>query len=468
MKYINKIIIVIFFVILLLPLFTFNFEEGAVSETENKVLAENPFKIDYSNTDESFHGNLDAYLNDRLGFKDELVYLYTVLNDKLFNRMEHPLYSYGKDGYVFGAGLSTDIEYSDYHEDFADMILKLQTYCEERDIPFVYAFEPAKPATIPEYIPDGTNYNRQWVDEFMEALNKRNINYVDNTKMLSDKMHSGEMVFNKQFDAGHWNALGAFYGVNAIVENLKEEVPTIHVNTMDEMDVSEATATHLPVSNFPIDEDFPVIKPKFEADYSKTDEYVNELELDEDYSTFYYYENEKRKEEGAPRALVFQGSYMNEYGYPFFSNCFSEYIYIHDYQNIINMDYYVNIFKPDCVIFEMAEYTFNDIYFSQEKMRNINFNRSLESVKREVLSEKTEYADTNDITIKEGKALTKITWNTEAVFDSVWFLMNQGYDMRKCEEGYEVTVLSEDYKNYKDDISIVTLKDSNLVEFNFN
>ena len=44
--------------------------------------------------------------------------------------------------------------------------------------------------------------------------------------------------------------------------------------------------------------------------------------------------NEDRKEEGAPKALVFQGSYMNGMGYKFLENSFGEYISVHDYRNI--------------------------------------------------------------------------------------------------------------------------------------
>lgn len=54
--------------------------------------------------------------------------------------------------------------YSEYHEVFADAVLKMQKYCEERDIPFLFMFNPAKPAVLTEYILAGMDYNREWVD----------------------------------------------------------------------------------------------------------------------------------------------------------------------------------------------------------------------------------------------------------------------------------------------------------------
>ena len=66
-------------------------------------------------------------------------------------------------------------------------------------------------------------------------------------------------------------------------------------------------------------------------------------------------------------------SYMNEYGTEYLKNGFGEYIYVHDYQNVLNFPYYVNMFQPDCVIFEVAEYTFSNEYFDYEKMKNLDF-----------------------------------------------------------------------------------------------
>lgn len=138
MRILKKITVIIFCALLLLPIFNFDFTENAVSEIDNRELAANPL----TNRGEDFTSDMENYVNDRIGFRNEMIYGYTVLNDKLFGKMVHPSYSYGKDGYVFGAGVSTDIGYGEFHEVFADMVKEIQDYCEESGIPFLFVFNP--------------------------------------------------------------------------------------------------------------------------------------------------------------------------------------------------------------------------------------------------------------------------------------------------------------------------------------
>ena len=98
--------------ILLLPVFTFNTKENAISEIDNRALAQNPLAVD---SGEDFTIAVENYVNDRIGFRNEMILDYTILNDKLFGEMVHPSYAYGKDGYVFGAGLDMGILYDEYH-----------------------------------------------------------------------------------------------------------------------------------------------------------------------------------------------------------------------------------------------------------------------------------------------------------------------------------------------------------------
>lgn len=170
MKLLKKITILVFCIILLVPIFTFNMKKDAISEIDNRVLAENPLTVESS---EDFTTNMENYINDRIGLRNEMILAYTVLNDKLFGKMVHPSYTYGQDGYVFGAGLEANVRYNEFHEVFADMVKMIQDYCEERDIPFLFVFNPAKPAIMKEYIAEGINYQREWVDKFLAALDER-------------------------------------------------------------------------------------------------------------------------------------------------------------------------------------------------------------------------------------------------------------------------------------------------------
>lgn len=453
MKIIKSVFIVLFLLCIIVPTVFFNFTPDSVSEIDNRKLAENPFTQEGDLTK-----NIENYVSDRIGFRDEIILSYTVLNDKLFGKMVHPTYTYGEDGYIFGAGITVWDEFSDFHVAFADMVLALQQYCEARGVPFVFVFDPAKPAVYTEYLNKGINYNRSWVEKFFIELDKRGVNYVDNTLVLKELANSGETVFNQKFDANHWNDLGAFYGTKAVLENLNSQLPSVHVNEIEEFLVTSEKKTSLLVSDFPIDEDVPIVMPyKY---YESVDTYKNEIELHPSYNTFGHFVNSKRLEDGSSGALVFQGSYMNGYGYKYFLNSFSEYVYIHDYQNVMELPYYFGIFKPDCVIFEVAEYTFVENYFDFEKMKEISYNKPLESYSN--LAETLFNIKDENVEINKGQALTKIIWHTELDAEAVWLKLFDEYDMRKCSGGFEATVNTADFEKYEAEMEIHTLNGEDL------
>ena len=437
MKTIRIIVVVIFVTILILPICFFNFRPDVISEIDNRKLAENPFSEEGDKTT-----NIEKYINDRLGFRDDMITGYTIFNDVLFGTMVHPTYTYGKDGYVFGAGITTENTFGEYHIAFANMVKTIQDYCEARNVPFLFVFNPAKPAVYQDKLAKGINYNRDWVTMFFAELDKRNVNYIDNTSTMKELRLQNEDGFNIKFDANHWNYNGAFYGTNKILTNLKERCPSVHINTKEEFEYSLEHKTSLLVSKFPIDEYIPRYDGK-ELVINKYEEY-SALKLDAGFKGFYYYENGLRASENSPKALVFQGSYMNSYGYKFLANSFGEYIAVHDYQNVIDFPYYYNIFQPDCVVFEVAEYTFNDSYFNYEKMMSINYNPTLESLS----SSKTINVLDSDLIVDTADNLTTITWRAANLYDHAWF-ENNGivYDMFYSDKGYNVTIDTQNYKN---------------------
>lgn len=461
MKVLRSITILCFSLIIWMPVLTFNFKEGAVSEIDNRELAANPFSEE-ARENGDFTENTENYVNDRIGLRDDMILAYTVLNDRVFGKMVHPSYIYGKDGYVFGAGVSIYPCYSEFHEKFADMVLKLQTYCEERDVPFLFVFDPAKPAVLTQYLPEGQNYDREWVDLFLDSLKERGVRYLDNTETLREETAKGEVVFNKKFDANHWNDLGALYGTNEILRTLQEDIPEVHVNQAEDITVDEVLKDTLLVSEFPIDEMVPSISVDMQCE-DRSEEYRDELSLNENFNEFGYFYNSDRAEEGAPRALVFQGSYMNEYGYQYLMNGFSEYIYVHDYQNVIDLPYYFNIFKPECVVFEVAEYTITNEYFDYERMEAMNLNSTFESALDRGEELQIEEADAAALTVEKGTKLTKIMWEAESAISYGWLELDEDivYDLTpddELENGYCTTILTEEYERCKDTMKIVSKK----------
>ena len=447
MKGVKIFTLVMFFAIIAVPLALFNFKPDATSEIDNRKLAESPFS-DKADKSKRWTERTEAYVNDRIGLRDEMILGYTVINDLAFNKMVHPSYTYGKDGYVFGAGIYTENDFGDFHIQFADTIKQMQDYCKQRNVPFLLMFDPAKPAILTDKLPSSVNYTRDCVKQFLAELDKRGINYVDNTETLQKLNDSGTQVFNKKYDANHWNDTGAFYGTQNVLKELNKQNPKIHVNELTEFEAGTKTETTLPVSKFPINETVPTYKAK--TPIRSVAKNCAGLPLDKNYNHFDYTINETRKKEGCPRALIFQGSYINSYGHKYYENAFGECVQVHNYQNVLNFPLYFNIFNPQCVVFEIAEYTMRSAYFDYSKMKSIKFNPKLDTLK-DVFST-TRSLPYDAINIEKDKKYTVITWNTDEQADNVWLTLEKEYDMQKTENGYSVIVPT--VEKDRDDVSI--------------
>ncbi|MFR3482206.1 MAG: alginate O-acetyltransferase AlgX-related protein [Clostridia bacterium] len=346
----------------------FNLEPDSISEIDNRKLTTFPTIGEGDFTD-----SVENYVSDRIGFRTWAIDTFTWLNDKLFNEMVHPTYTYGKDGYVFFK--LSDEEYDiEWLDGFVAFLLQLQTYCDERNIPFIFWLNPAKTTVYSNYLPDGYNFTGKFLRDLLQRLDEAGINYVNTTDVLMQKKES-EQVFNVKYDAGHWNDLGAFYGTNAILDKISEFFPSVRSNTFDDFECLTSHVTSLSVSHFAIDEDVPVfLNTQSNSILSLADDYAS-LNLNANYTDYDVLINTAAQDE-YPRVLFFQGSYVNGRR-RFIESRIKEYDSIHNYENVLDFDYYFNIFQPDCVIFETAEYTLSASYFDYATMINCTFNPSL-------------------------------------------------------------------------------------------
>lgn len=461
MKQLKLAMIAAFSLLVLLPIVTFCWEPDIVSEIDNRMLAKNPFSPEVRAEGKDLTADIESYISDRIGFRDQMILGYTLLNDRLFGKMVHPIYSYGKDGNVF-ASLWTppDVE---FEWAFATKVKQIQTYCEERSVPFLLAVEPSKSTVLTEYLPAGFRYDNTWWDILLTALDGEGVRYINNTSLLQRLAAEGISVFNQKYDAGHWNDIGAFYGVNAILSDLQSDFPRIHVNTWEELEVSEQLATSLPASKFPIHEFVPKISIPMDVE-SLSDSYSTEIEIDPSYCAFGYYTNPDRLEQGSPKALVFQGSYMNEYGTKYFMNALGTYIYVHNYENIINFDYYFNIFQPECVVLEVTEYALNRNYFNFDNMTVMQLNPPLSSVQAEIEEDRTLLPES--LTVEQGRTLTTLTWTGgDGDEEFVWVLLGGEFDMHPTDSGWTLTVETSVWTRYHSSLTIAAKAGSTLRKY---
>ncbi len=457
MKRIQQLFILLFALVVLLPAMFFNFEPQSVSEIDNRVLTANPFQ----EFGRGFTDQAEDYVSDRIGFRNDLIYVHTMIHKNLFNEVSHPNYIMGQKGYVYGTEAVTQVTYGDYHIAFADMVKKIQTYCEERNVPFLFVFNPSKSAVYSEYLPVGVNPDRSWVASFFSALEERGVRYLDNTQTLLQQKQKGIAVFNQKYDSNHWNDWGAYYGTNAILSSLQQQGMNVYVNQLEDLTVSDQRQTRLVNSLYPISETTPLLSLDYTYE-TRTDAFQEELAIHPSHRSFSYFVNQTRIQQGAPRALVFQGSYLNNQT-KFLLNGFGEYIYVHDYENVINFPYYYQIFQPDCVVFEVAEYTINQGYFNYDAMCQADFNQPLLLEKEKGFSSAHQPLDTAKLTVEQGKTLTTITYAAPQETERAWLCLQQEYDMTKKEEGFSVTVPTEIYLQQKHLLSITLKTETQLL-----
>ncbi len=171
MKKLQIVWIVLFFLLLMLPVVFFEWEENVVSEIDNRQLTNNPFG-ENATEGADLTTQLEQYVQDRIGFRDQMISGYTQLNDKLFHKMIHPLYEYGKDGYIFSRQ-KENVELGEVHRDFAEMLAQIQQYCQQRGVLFLFVLDPEKAAIYPDELRDGIHYDNSWVQEFGHCWRRR-------------------------------------------------------------------------------------------------------------------------------------------------------------------------------------------------------------------------------------------------------------------------------------------------------
>ena len=388
MKKIHLFRIGIFLFIIVLPIFNINLKSNQVSDIDNRELMDSSEIFSQGNVTE----NVESYIEDRIGFRTEMVNMYTKGMDLLFDEMIHPNYQYGKDGYIFSKLHENPLD-KEFQEGYSDFILNFQKYCIDRDIKFLYSLEPSKATIYSEFLPEGYNYDNKNLDYFLSLLENKDINYLYTGQALIDAKDS-KQVFDKKYDAGHWNETGAVIGISSILDKLHDLDSTVDKFDINKFEPVEYTNTTLPASYFSINEKTTHYNLKERKSEYITD-FNDEIKKSEQFRAFSHYKNPDNKD--APKILIFGGSYFQERE-KFLKENFSELIMVHNYHNVIDYDYYINIFNPDIVLFESTEYTHTNYYFPVDKMKSSTYNKNFKDYSNLLESK---FAYTKDNTFKK-------------------------------------------------------------------
>lgn len=435
----KKAFVLVFVLIYLLPFIFFRFGHGIVSTADNAMLPE-------ISLDDGLHPTqFVEYLRKRLGLRDQAVASYIDLNDKLFGKLEHPSYFWGQDGYTFGAGSGPYDPF--FINAFCYYLRQIQDFCEARDVPFLYCLNPSKYTVYREYLPKGQIYSNPFLECMYKKLDYYGVNYISNAEYLHE-LAAAEQIYNKKYDANHWNDLGAFYGTNHMLEAMAQNWPAIELLTPSDFIISTQIQESLPVSYFEINEEVPLYTNAHEDNIENLTSLYSDLRLTDHYAHYHYRTIDA--DPSLPRVLFFHGSYYIRNNC-FYASAFREIDAVHNYENILDFVYYFNIFQPDYVVIETAEYATSTSYFDYDRLVSTTLPMSLaqqdmSTAKQldmaEFESRGSEYGLSNfTSTANEGSNLITISFDCSVDYSQIYLCANGcEYIMELSDEAAQLTM----------------------------
>lgn len=190
----------------------------------NTKLADFPSLTDENgNFNFEFTSQFDTYFSEHLPFRPELISADAKIKSGLFAGDSGNVIV-GSDGMLFSKdtlndylGLSlTDREiYS-----IAKTVRLIQDYSQQMNSDFVFIPMPNKNTVYPEYMPSRYVRGDSGLIKLYGMLDDLGVNYINMTEVFKDAEEMGvsERLYHNRDT--HWNYLGAFYGYNALMENL--------------------------------------------------------------------------------------------------------------------------------------------------------------------------------------------------------------------------------------------------------
>lgn len=226
-KFADIILILLAVLLLLIPVCFINFLPDQVSIIENRALAE-PVSLDEGLN--AFMTGLNDSMNDRIGFRDPIMQFY---NDLYYKKLQgnHGQVIVGQDGWLFFKDSIPEYTGTNYNEETmayqVSIVKALDEWCRQRDIQLIFAIYPSKTAVYDNYMPDylqKAQYHR--IDRVVEMLEQEGILVTYPKDALV--AHREEQELYRRSDT-HWNAYGARYALDDMLEKLglpSYDIPT--------------------------------------------------------------------------------------------------------------------------------------------------------------------------------------------------------------------------------------------------
>lgn len=218
-----------------LPL-VMSFVQGprAVSATENRFLAELPRLGPDPASWAAYPARVSRYYDDHVGLRNAMIRAYAYLTIELFGTSPTESLVVGKQGWLYfgnpdaiaqyrGVAPLSDLQLARWRK----VLLERRDWLAERNIAFLFVLVPDKPLMYPKYMPD--SLPRTGVEQPIDQLARHlwettDLEVLDLRRPLQIGRRQ-ERTYHRT-DA-HWNDWGAYVGYAAIVERLREMLPSM-------------------------------------------------------------------------------------------------------------------------------------------------------------------------------------------------------------------------------------------------
>jgi len=215
---------------------------GVVQESaEKRQLA--PFP---SLGEADFSQHFDDWFSDHFGLRDTLVASYSRIKVFGMGVSTRKGVSVGKDDWLYyGANamyatLGTIILPEAHMVAWRDYLEGVHDWLAERGVAYLFIITPSKQAIYPEHLPKGQTpvgpSTRQQMVDYLKTHS--NLPFVDVTPRLLQKKSDGLLFLKSD---SHWNALGAYYGYQAIMEKLSVPFPALAPRPLSDFTVTRHT-----------------------------------------------------------------------------------------------------------------------------------------------------------------------------------------------------------------------------------
>lgn len=377
-KWLDLLFIVAFMAMLFVPLFLIDTTPDLVSEQENRAMTKWP-GLGFHKEINEWYGH---YFEDRIGFREQAVRLYTRLSYSIFGEFSEELHMFGKEGYVFPADEGYIQAYQRLRTD-EGLITEFTTYLENtneylkgKGIPFVFLAGLDKKTVYPEYMPDSIHVkaeNESIMESLARHLEASGVPYVIPIEEYREAKKTRQ-IYNKMYDCAHWNDFGKMIAIRLTDEKLNQQGLGVPVIAEEDYHLTYEPRERLEFVEVNIREQVPVYhlkeQPSLWDDYDLT----SNMYLIEGTSVQFYgnaYAREKKK------ILIFHDSFLQE-SKEFYCARYSQ-VFLVSRQNYENLQYYVNLIQPDAVIFENAERAFVDDLYAYTNLSKVEYQPAYDS-----------------------------------------------------------------------------------------